>query len=325
MTLRIKLLFAGLALVLAVLAGGAFLARELSTTSADTIGSGAMALRATGASCDDADNPTKCTVDPGATFTLNVALVERTANGTVGVQTYVEYPGLTYNIEELPANEIKFTPSALPVRAPGLTADSISHGTTTGIVPPFPASTYKGNIVNLSMTCPSSPGSHLVRLVAQGEDPAGGSGAAITPSDGTGGTAPDIPTGDTLTINCGAGAPADTPTPTVEGPPPTATSTTEPTATATHTVPAPPTATVTRTPTTAPATATRTPTTVPEKQLGDVNDDGEVNSTDALMILQLEARRRSTLPNLDSADVNGDGLVNSIDALFILWIEAEII
>ena len=59
-----------------------------------------------------------------------------------------------------------------------------------------------------------------------------------------------------------------------------------------------------------------------EKLMGDVNEDGVVNSTDALLVLQY-----SFYParNLDKniADLNGDGKINSTDALLILKISVS--
>ncbi len=71
-------------------------------------------------------------------------------------------------------------------------------------------------------------------------------------------------------------------------------------------------------------TPTRTPVT-PAKACGDVNDDGRVNSVDAALILQLEARLISSVANRPSGDVNGDGRVNSVDASLILQFEARLI
>lgn len=56
----------------------------------------------------------------------------------------------------------------------------------------------------------------------------------------------------------------------------------------------------------------------PAVKLGDVNMDGKVNSTDALMVLQYYAGVLSDLPNKVAADFNGDGKINSSDALAIL-------
>jgi hypothetical protein len=60
----------------------------------------------------------------------------------------------------------------------------------------------------------------------------------------------------------------------------------------------------------------------PSKACGDVNDDGRVNSVDAALILQLEARLITSVANRPSADVNNNGVVNSVDAALILQFEA---
>ena len=49
--------------------------------------------------------------------------------------------------------------------------------------------------------------------------------------------------------------------------------------------------------------------------MGDVNDDGAVNSTDALAILTYSVGNPDVTINLKKADLNADGLVNSSDAL----------
>ncbi len=118
--------------------------------------------------------------------------------------------------------------------------------------------------------------------------------------------------------------PTNTATATVTGTPPTET----PTVTATPTVTPTPTVTLTPTETPIPPTATNTPTrtaTPIAKDCGDVNDDGQVNSIDAALILQLEAGLVSSLANMPSADVNNDGPVNSVDAALILQKVAALI
>jgi len=53
--------------------------------------------------------------------------------------------------------------------------------------------------------------------------------------------------------------------------------------------------------------------------LGDVNSDGSVNSTDALIVLSADAGLNTlTYCPMNYGDVNGDGYVNSTDALIIL-------
>lgn len=105
-----------------------------------------------------------------------------------------------------------------------------------------------------------------------------------------------------------------------------------PTATATLATPTgvPPTATPTGVPATNTPTRTRTPVpptaTTPAKACGDANDDGEVNSVDASLILQLVAGLIDALPNPDARpDVNGDGAVTSVDAVLILQLNGGLI
>ena len=50
---------------------------------------------------------------------------------------------------------------------------------------------------------------------------------------------------------------------------------------------------------------------------GDVNNDGAVNSADALIILQYSAGIIEDI-NINRADISGDGEVNSADALQVL-------
>jgi hypothetical protein len=112
---------------------------------------------------------------------------------------------------------------------------------------------------------------------------------------------------------CATDTPTPTETPTVTDTPTAA----PPTDTAT---PAPPTNT--------PVPPTNTPvppTNTPAKACGDVNDDGQVNSVDASLILQLKAGLISSLVNEESGDVNGDGNLTSVDAALILQLDAGLI
>ena len=82
----------------------------------------------------------------------------------------------------------------------------------------------------------------------------------------------------------------------------------------------------TSTPTPPPPTVTPTPTSGScQPRMGDVNDDGSVNSLDALFILQFVANLVSSLPNLGHADVNQDGDITPVDALLLLQYQAGII
>jgi hypothetical protein len=103
---------------------------------------------------------------------------------------------------------------------------------------------------------------------------------------------------------------------------------------------APPTDTVPPVPTNTPGGPTNTPMptsttaptntpmpTVAAKACGDVNDDGNVNSIDATILLQLKAGliEPEDVANLDSGDVNNDGDITSVDAALVLQLEAGLI
>ena len=59
--------------------------------------------------------------------------------------------------------------------------------------------------------------------------------------------------------------------------------------------------------------------TAPTRVLGDVNNDGKVNSSDALLVLQHSVNLITlTSDQKNYADMNKDGIFNSLDALYIL-------
>jgi parallel beta-helix repeat protein len=130
------------------------------------------------------------------------------------------------------------------------------------------------------------------------------------------GTAACAPTSTPTPTHTNTPTITNTPVPTTPGPTNTPThtptNTNTPANTATHT----PTNTATNTP---------TATVVVTKACGDVNDDGLVDSRDALLILQLKAALITTLTNMASADVNHSGSITAVDAALILQKEAGLI
>ena len=62
-----------------------------------------------------------------------------------------------------------------------------------------------------------------------------------------------------------------------------------------------------------------------ERNLGDVNCDGNVNAIDAALILQKTAGLIDTLACHDAGDVNDDNLLNAIDAALMLQYDAGLI
>jgi predicted outer membrane repeat protein len=136
----------------------------------------------------------------------------------------------------------------------------------------------------------------------------------VRPIDGNGDgiVAPDIGADE---YSAAPPAPTRTPTPVSSSPTPTPTSTPTITPTRTRTPTSTPRQTPTRTPTNTP-----TPTGTPESAaLGDVNGDGLVNSTDALIILSADVGMdTSSFCPMNCGDANGNGYVNSTDALIVL-------
>ena len=61
------------------------------------------------------------------------------------------------------------------------------------------------------------------------------------------------------------------------------------------------------------------------KSMGDVNSDGNVNSSDALLILKCSVGMNPTDFNASLADMNEDGNINSSDALIVLKISVGLI
>ncbi len=60
----------------------------------------------------------------------------------------------------------------------------------------------------------------------------------------------------------------------------------------------------------------------PPAILGDANCDLDVNSLDALLVLQYNAALISSIPCQGDADYNVDGVIDAVDAALILQYEA---
>lgn len=171
-----------------------------------------------GGSCDAGE----CFVDAGSTFTLAVEVLRAPASGYVLMQTFIDFgvynpsasedgagPGscgdgegnggrdgedrtdsdcatvvLTYLPEPAAADEVVWSDAAegitlREVRGAGL----VQHGSLTGLIPPLPISNETGVVVEVQMSCPASPVTVPISLLASGDPVAGSSGSLFVRPD----------------------------------------------------------------------------------------------------------------------------------------------
>jgi hypothetical protein len=176
-----------MAVVALVLLGSALTAQPAAAANEMSLGVQA----APNVSCDDPANPTTCDVDAGTTFTLAVRVDTLPPPGYyIAFESYIDYDGLTYLPTGTAGEEIVWPDGgALPMRAIGATY--VQHADMTALLPPFPHSTYTGNIVEILLQCPDTEGSHQVNLGPDNTD--------LLDEDGI-----PYPSSDSLTINCEA-------------------------------------------------------------------------------------------------------------------------
>lgn len=304
------------------------LARQLTMTRAAGEGGQAatMSLHVESPpdACDDADNPTTCSIPPDATFTVAVTVdglpvdpkTEQEA-GYVAFQSQVFYGDLAYDPAAAAADETVWPESALPVRSPAVPTGLegiVAHGDASGVTPPLAPSGHTGNVVEIAFACPAQPQSFKLALLSYDPlDRPFGAGFKLLDQQ-TGELGQTVPAKTSGQQELDLDGQPETPPETVEVAAVVAINCDAPTPTNTSTATNTPTATPTPTP-----TATATP------PIGDVNCDGEVDAIDAALILQLNAGLIGTLPCEMKADVSGDGAVNPIDAALILQFVAGLI
>lgn len=155
-------------------------------------------------------------VPTGGDFTLAVELSNAPDAGYTHFQTWIQATssGLFYDNPDVPEEFV--WPDCDPNNAFKLAFSQVfAHYCVSGTKPPFPVSSYEGNLLELQFTCSPSDRSVLLELLPQG-DPATLStlGTAITEADGQ---TMQVPKLEDIVINCGAGSaiPTATPTPTM--------------------------------------------------------------------------------------------------------------
>ena len=124
-----------------------------------------MLLNIKGGDCDDAIRPTSCNVSLGSTFTLSVDGIGVPVAGYILMQTFIDFGAdLVYKPSEAPAEEISW-PDCNGAILSQLSATTVSHGCLSGDSDPLPVSNYRGNLVELLFTCPTTATSDELQLL----------------------------------------------------------------------------------------------------------------------------------------------------------------
>lgn len=151
-----------------------------------------MALQITSpdAVCNGAEEPARCDVPSGSSFTVSVDLLTIPASGYIGLQTLVAYGDLVYQESADPTADIVW-PDATGFnlrRIPYPDISMVAHAAATALIPPFPVSHYAGSLVEMSFICGTSPPTHEILLIAYSPVRTFGSGLKVPPSYGDSGT-----------------------------------------------------------------------------------------------------------------------------------------
>jgi hypothetical protein len=185
----------------------------------------AFNVKAPGGVCDSASEPTTCDLPLGTKFTLSVEVIDPPVGGYFGVQTEIYYGGLQYIPTLFAASEVVWPDASGTGRSPGTPYGNeglVQHVGTTALQNP-PVSNYSGNVVRISLRCPTTEATTELALPSFDDviRPSGTS-VRIPPNDGlapkTVGqrTLPSIGTvdvTDVLEVNCLEALSTYTPTP----------------------------------------------------------------------------------------------------------------
>ena len=228
------------AIILALVLGAFALVNELGTTSAGTPPQETTGMAMVPVSGGTLNQGGEYDVPLDTKFVLGVEMFDPPAAGYILAASFVDYGDhVTYNGTNAAQliDEIIWDDCLLgTVAYSELTATSVAHGCLTGLgtaISPLFGSNLMGNFIELSFTCSSGDTSTTVKLVPEGTDPAGTSGALYTEFKTN---KQLVPNTTDLQVNCGAGGELP-PTPThTETATATATSTETPTPTITPTI-----------------------------------------------------------------------------------------
>jgi len=144
----------------------------------------------------------ECSVNTGATFTVEVQLTEIPDDGYILMQTFIDHGDLTYLPTDEAFDEMVWSDAeeGTTVRSQELAPGTVLHGSITGLTPPLPASRQTGTMVRIQLRCPNSPTTVPVELVGYNEGVAGTSGSLLIEADGVTRYLPEL---GSINVNCG--------------------------------------------------------------------------------------------------------------------------
>jgi hypothetical protein len=152
-----------------------------------------MVLKVRGGDCNGIARPTTCNLGGGETFTLSVDAPVVPASGYVLFQVLIDYgPSLTYKPETVPTDAITW-PDCVHASHVVPTPGTVHLSCVMALTQP---STYTGNLLTISFTCPPAASTTEVRIIPSASQTLG----ALF-RDGDGRTVD--PVVSPLTINCG--------------------------------------------------------------------------------------------------------------------------
>lgn len=166
-----------------------------------------MSLRVSGTSAGsptscDSNTVTKCTLDPGSAFTLEIVPDGIPVSGYGFWQTLLQYGSLDYKPRPTAADEITWDLSFQPLRAPEppQLQEEIGHGDLSSFFEPHPLSTQTTALVTIDFDCVASD---TLSLIAVANFPGRPDGAVFGGADSDILVVPQV---GLMEINC-VGAP----------------------------------------------------------------------------------------------------------------------
>jgi len=142
-----------------------------TATAGAQAGEPRFALNASGAgvTCDAPSEPTECNAGLGAAFTLSLEVLDPPAAGYIALQTLLYLDGLPWTPASVEEENV-WPDNQLPIRSPqspdtGTVA--VGHGGLTGLTEPFPLSHYEGSVVDLRVSCSTSPQTFDPAIIAE--------------------------------------------------------------------------------------------------------------------------------------------------------------